>query len=212
MMFPLLGDVLRDALFRVESARKRRVLATLRLERREFSDVILEPGVGGSFQLFHEVRNRDRRMHGDEQMDVVRRSVDSVKHAVFLAHESPNVSVKFFRMFVFEHVRAVFRANDDVEKQIRIAHSRRFTENRRGRETKEASRVKSASAAGADASGGCAFQARDVRSHPPSARFASRMGLLLFRPSGAVCVREHSRDRAPTVFVGLRSRRSLALR
>ena len=66
MMFPLLGDVLRDALFRVEPARKRRILTAPRLERREFSDVILEPGVGGRFQLLHEVRDRDRRVHGDE--------------------------------------------------------------------------------------------------------------------------------------------------
>ena len=36
-----------------------------------------------------------------------------------------------------------------------------------------------------DASGGCAFQARRMRGFSPSARFASRMGLPLFRPAGA---------------------------
>ena len=37
----------------------------------------------------------------------------------------------------------------------------------------------------ADASGGCAFQARRMCGFSPSARFASRMGLRLFRPVGA---------------------------
>ena len=45
--------------------------------------------------------------------------------------------------------------------------------------------------------------AADLRSFPPSARFASRMGLLLFRPSGAF-PREIRKLRAPKGLLGKR--------